>query len=153
MRVGIVGSEAAKFTPDSEQRAKEIIRTILHQGAVTEVVSGGCHLGGIDQWAEEIGNELSLNVTIFKPKTQNWTNGYKERNLLIAKRSDAVYCLTVDKLPAGYTGMTFNYCYHCKKNDHVKSGGCWTVKQAQKLDKYGGVIVISQEGYKCDSIC
>lgn len=147
MKIGIVGSEAAKFTSDCESRAKQIIRTILHQGSVTEVVSGGCHLGGVDKWAEEIGDELGLNKSIFLPKTRNWTNGYKERNLLIAKNSDAVYCLTVDKLPAGYTGMTFSYCYHCNSTDHVKSGGCWTVKQAHKMGKYGSVIVISQESY------
>lgn len=131
MKIGIVGSEEKKFTPETKQKAKNLIRNILSQKEVTEVVSGGCHLGGIDIWAEEIGRELGLIVTIFKPKTLKWEE-YKKRNLLIANNSDEVHCITIKEYPPEYVGMKFNFCYHCKSNDHIKSGGCWTMKQTKK---------------------
>ena len=130
MKIGIVGSEAAKFTPKGEADAKALIRGLLLSW--DEVISGGCHLGGIDQWAAEIGRELGLKVTEYVPKNRTWSDGYKERNLLIAKNSDIVHCITVDQLPDGYTGMRFSRCYHCNTNGHVKSGGCWTMRQAEK---------------------
>lgn len=145
MIVGIVGSEGAKFTPVTEAMAKDLIRTLLSPEDVTEVVSGGCHLGGIDQWAAEIGEEFGLVVTEYLPKIRSWEAGYKPRNLLIAERSDVVHCITVEKLPDGYTGMTFKLCYHCGTSDHVKSGGCWTMKQAIRMGKVGQLHVIGQE--------
>lgn len=141
-RVGIVGSEGAKFTVKSEARARAEIQRLL--AFADRVVSGACHLGGIDKWAAEEGRALGIDVREYPPKAQSWTH-YKARNLDIAKNSDEVWCITVDRLPVGYTGMTFPLCYHCKTDTHVKSGGCWTVKQALLMGKSGGVIVLPQE--------
>ena len=140
MRVGIVGSEAAKFTPYTEAQAKDIIRSLLSRGDV--VVSGACHLGGIDVWAAEIGHELGLEVKEYPPKTHNWSSGYKPRNIQIARDSDIVCCITLARLPDTYHGMRFPYCYHCKTSDHVKSGGCWTAHYAQRLGKEAKWYVI-----------
>jgi hypothetical protein len=142
MIVGIVGSEEAKFTPLGKQRARLLISSILANPKVTEVVSGGCHLGGIDIWAAEMGHALGLEVTEFKPKSLSWSGGYADRNLQIAERSDIVYCITVDRLPEDYSGMRFEKCYHCRTNTHVKSGGCWTMKQARRAGKIGKLYVI-----------
>jgi len=60
MIVGIVGSEAAKFTLIGESRAKYLIYSILAEPGTTEIVSGNCHLGGIDQWAAEIGEKFGV---------------------------------------------------------------------------------------------
>ena len=57
MKVGIVGHEAAKFTPETEHAARQIIRTLLATPDAI-VVSGACHLGGIDVWAEEIADAM-----------------------------------------------------------------------------------------------
>jgi hypothetical protein len=142
MVIGIVGSESIKFTPETEAAAKKIIRDLLTRPGVTGVSSGACHLGGIDAWAEEIGKELGLDLFIYPPKTQSWETGYKPRNLQIVKASDEVYCITVKELPLNYKGMRFDYCYHCKTRDHVKSGGCWTAKQAQKKGKFATWYVV-----------
>jgi hypothetical protein len=147
MRIGIVGSEAAKFTKLGEERACAAIKSILSAEGATHVVSGHCHLGGIDIWAEEIGKSLGLEPLIFPPREFNWNNGYKPRNLQIAKNSDIVYCISVDTLPPDYKGMKFKSCYHCAKIgrdplDHVKSGGCWTVIQAMNFGKEGRWITI-----------
>jgi hypothetical protein len=142
LKVGIVGSEGAKFTSYTEARAKKIIRRLLDKPEVTHVVSGGCHLGGIDIWAVEIGRELGKKIIEHRPKTLSWSTGYAPRNLLIAKDSDEIFCITVAALPDTYTGMVFNLCYHCGTDAHVKSGGCWTVKKAIEMGKPGKIIVI-----------
>jgi len=146
--IGIVGSEAAKFCPETEKRAKELIWDLLSRpneagdNTVTGVSSGHCHLGGIDIWAEEIGAQLGLTAYIFPPKTPKWETGYKPRNLQIVAASDEVHCITVKTLPPEYSGMQFPYCYHCKNSTHIKSGGCWTMKQAIKAGKVGVLHII-----------
>ena len=132
--IGIVGHEAAKFTPDTEAAAREIIRMLLESPDAV-VVSGHCHLGGIDIWAEEIADALGREKLIFPPKNLRWSGGYKERNILIAQNSHIVHCIVVATLPAGYDGMRFEGCYHCNTPDHVKSGGCWTAKYARRLGR------------------
>lgn len=143
MRLGIVGSEAAKFTPESEERARAMIRYLIVQYGATTVVSGGCHLGGIDRWAEEEARKLGISVVEHLPATRSWP-GYKARNIKIARDSSRVVCITVDKLPPGYKGMRFKLCYHCRSDDHVKSGGCWTTKHARSLGKPGETVVVIQ---------
>ena len=136
MRIGIVGAEAAKFTPAGEAQARSIILMLLAPTNAV-LVSGGCHLGGIDIWAEEVADEIDCKKIIFLPKEHSWSY-YKYRNLQIATTADIVHCITVDKLPGSYKGMRFPYCYHCNNEGHVKSGGCWTMKKA----KHGQLHVV-----------
>lgn len=142
MKIGIVGAEKAKFTEKGRTRARRLIRGILSEKGVSAVVSGACHLGGIDRWAVEMGWELGLLVVEFPPTTHSWTAGYKPRNMKIVKASDEVHCITVDRLPEGFSGMRFDICYHCGSKDHVKSGGCWTMKKAREMGKKGILHVI-----------
>ena len=137
--IGIVGSEAAKFTSATEAEARAIIYDLLW--GADAVVSGACHLGGVDLYAAEIGRELGIRVIEHAPRNRKWSTGYMPRNLAIARDCTECHCITVRSLPVGYTGMRFDYCYHCKTSEHVKSGGCWTVKQAQKLGKKGCIHV------------
>lgn len=139
IRIGIVGSEGIKFTKDTEEKARRIIRSLVERASV--IVSGGCHLGGIDIWAIEEAVSAGVETKEFLPDVLAW-EGYKRRNLLIARNCDECVCITVAKLPNTYTGMRFQKCYHCGTNDHVKSGGCWTVKQAKAFGKIGRVVVI-----------
>lgn len=132
--VGIVGAEAAKFTLEGEVRAKTIIRRLLQDPEVI-VVSGGCHLGGVDIWAEELAAELGRETVIYKPAELRWATGFKPRNMQIAQRSDVVHNITVAAYPPTFTGMRFAACYHCITQHHVKSGGCWTAKYAKQLGK------------------
>jgi len=140
--LGIVGSEAAKFTKETEADARSRIHLLIASPDVAGVVSGACHLGGVDLWAAEIGRQLGKKVVEHAPKTRSWTAGYMPRNLAIARDCTECHCFTVKQFPVGYTGMKFPYCYHCKTNEHIKSGGCWTVKQARKMGKDGYVHVI-----------
>ena len=142
MIVGIVGHESAKFTALTEQLARRAIRDIIKDAE--EVVSGGCHLGGIDEWAIEEADALQIPRVIHFPKVRSWEGGYKQRNILIAEHADAVYSIVVAEYPEGYAGMRFPMCYHCGTRDHIKSGGCWTAKHARKLGKPGNVVIIKE---------
>ena len=141
-KIGIVGHEAAKFTPATKAIAQIYIRNLLREPCV--VVSGHCHLGGIDIWAEEIAAELEREIEIFPPKNQAWATGYKPRNEQIAQTSDKIVSIVVKEYPAGFKGRRFPICYHCGTKTHVKSGGCWTVKYARSLGKYGWIHEIEE---------
>jgi hypothetical protein len=148
MNIAIVGAEAAKFTSLGEQRARRLILKLLvdaHNdsvklGQLSYLVSGGCHLGGIDIWAEEQADHMSTEKIIHLPKVQAWAAGYKPRNLAIARDADELHNIVVDRYPTEFKGIRFSYCYHCRKAGrdaftHVKSGGCWTMNEAEKLGK------------------
>lgn len=141
VKLGIVGSEAAKFTKLTEQGARAAIRRLFTPD-VELVGSGACHLGGIDLWAVEEARAAGLPCAEHAPQALEWTTGYKPRNLMIARQYDKVVCITVRELPSTYRGMRFDWCYHCKTGAHVKSGGCWTMKEAKKLGKLTELIVI-----------
>ena len=133
MRVAIIGAEARKFTDLGEARAYDLILSLL--GPHDILVSGHCHLGGIDIWAEEAAAQMRLKTLIFPPKSLSWEAGYKPRNLAIAHNCDILYNLVVDVLPPGFKGMRHKLCYHCHTDAHIKSGGCWTALQVQRMGK------------------
>jgi hypothetical protein len=142
VKIGIVGHEAAKFTTETEEEARTIIRSLIRRRDIEVVISGECHLGGIDIWAKEEAKKEDVSFVGFPPKTLQWNGGYKERNIQIAEESDAVICIVVKKLPDSYQGMRFPYCYHCKTDSHIKSGGCWTARHAGKIGKQYAIIEI-----------
>lgn len=146
-RLGIVGHEAAKFTPETEELARQAIRRSIGDWinpplVQSCVVSGACHLGGIDIWAVEEAKKLGIPYKEYPPRSRQWSGGYKERNIQIAEDSDRVICIVVAKYPPTHKGMRFDYCYHCGTSDHIKSGGCWTTKFARSLGKDTETIVI-----------
>lgn len=159
MKIAIVGHEGGKFTLDTRLRAEAIIQEIICNAAGIElgeayqpkaknvtVVSGHCHLGGIDIWAENIGMFLGTGLEIYPPAKLEWSGGYRERNIQIAKNCDVIHNIVVAEYPPDYKGMRFEYCYHCRKRvesvtgwhgqgPHIKSGGCWTAWLAH--EKFG----------------
>lgn len=144
VKLGIVGNAADKFTPDTEARARGTIDFYLRSGMVDAVVSGGCHLGGVDKWAEEAADARGIQKIIHLPKKHTWTGGYKERNLLIAADSDLVMVVVVADYPASYKGQRFTDCYHCgpRQRHHVKSGACWTAYRAIGLGKEAVWVIL-----------
>lgn len=130
--VGIVGHAADKFAPQTKSKALE---ELLSPDNVV-LVSGHCHLGGIDIWAETIAKYLGRPSIIYPPKTLQWSTGYKPRNLLIARKSNIVHVIVVRDYPPHYCGMRFGVCYHCGTSDHIKSGGCWTALKCRNREWY-----------------
>ncbi len=151
MILGIVGSEGAKFTAATEHQARMIICELLGRNMtkLTCVISGACHLGGIDTWAiEEATKTFRIPTREYPPRERNWSRGYRLRNIQIAQAATDVVCITLRVLPPNWTGMRWDRCYHCPAgaDDHVKSGGCWTVKFArEQLGKRGMVIVLGEQ--------
>jgi hypothetical protein len=144
-RVGIVGNGADKFTDYSAAKAKALIIDLLNPGDV--VVSGHSPVGGIDIWAEEIGRELGCVLDIKAPRDLSWSGryGYRARNLDIARSSDVVHVIVVDDYPPNYQSRRFSDCYHCLRTDHIKSGACWTAKQALLIGRRAQWHIIEQE--------
>lgn len=142
MKIGIIGHGENKFTEKTKQEAKNIIRKIFHIRKIAfldnlYLVSGHSPVGGVDIYAEEIAKEMDIKLDLKIPKQHKWDAeyGYKQRNIDIAKDSDEIYIILVDKYPPNYKGMRFEKCYHCNSTDHIKSGACWTGRYAKKLGK------------------
>ena len=135
MIIGIVGPEAARFTPALEERARTKIRGLLirHLPDGGVVCSGACPRGGIDIWGVEEARAMGLGALEFPPAVEAWDRGYKPRNIQIAKASDIVICVTIPSR---------NLCRHCWTPDHVQSGGCWTLKYAKKIGKATELIIL-----------
>lgn len=154
LSVGVIGSEAAKFTPVTRGSAKRLIAELLSPDD-SVLVSGRCPLGGIDVWAEEEADILPRAKIIHEPEVMAWNPqgryGFMARNLDIAKDSDVVHVITVEELPSDFDGMRFDGCYHCARagrvsTDHVKSGACWTLNKALKMGKRGFIHIIGPDG-------
>lgn len=149
VKIGFVGNGADKFTALGTLRACNKIDELLQEADC--VVSGHSPVGGVDIWAENQALFYKKEIDIKTPGIHQWNPpggyGYKARNLDIARDSDILYVILADKYPDSYSGRRFTECYHCKSigrdaTDHVKSGGCWTGKQALKMGKDVRWIII-----------
>ncbi len=49
--------------------------------------------------------------------------------------------LSTFQFPPSMKGFN-GYCYHCKTDTHIKSGGCWTTKYARRHGVPGETIVV-----------
>ena len=140
MKLGIVGNEAARFTDATQAMARKYIENAIVAYGATTIVSGHCHLGGVDIWAEDAARERGLDLITHAPMRLTWQGkgGFRDRNLRIAKDSDHVLCVTVDWCPQYNSGMFLSGCRHCDKPSrggvppHVPSGGCWTAWAAAR---------------------
>lgn len=149
--LGIVGHEAAKFDTKKEVAVRNFIDHYIERTNPKVIVSGHCHLGGVDIWAEEAAAYHGLPTMIFAPKVRQWSakGGFRDRNLEIARHSDLVLVIVVRKLRGSYDGMPFPTCYHCSRHrnncedaGHVKSGACWTAWEAVRLGKRAEWFVV-----------
>ena len=137
MKLGIIGHGKDKFTPEGMKLAIALMYKIISHRKVDVGISGHSPMGGIDIEFENVCNKLNIPLDLKIPKQHRWNAeyGYKQRNIDIAKDSDELHIIVVDKYPPNYKGMVFSKCYHCGTTNHVKSGACWTGKLAQRLGK------------------
>ncbi len=147
MIIGIVGAEGAKFTERGRIRALSAVASLVARS--DGAASGECHLGGVDSWAREAAELAGKPFYAYPPKRLRWEpEGYKARNIAIARKSDEMVCVAVDSYPPDFPEMRFDCCYHCRQPllpaqpDHIKSGGCWTRWFAHSLGKPTSLIVI-----------
>lgn len=132
--LAIIGHAQDKFTPRTESLAYQATYDLITCYKPQLIISGGCHLGGVDIYAEHVANALSIPTRIYKPSHLSWPGGYRERNLLIARNSSLVAVVVVEAYPLSYIGRRFNGCYHCgtRNPPHVKSGACWTAHHSPR---------------------
>lgn len=130
MKIGIGGGRESKWKPEQKRIARIIIRNLLcgtHRLSTPQIkssfgygktilVSGHCHLGGVDIWAEEIAKELGIEVEKHPAPAKSWNDklivleqtafdsiygyqdekklkGYRTRNIDMAKSCDVWYAI------------------------------------------------------------
>lgn len=172
--IGIVGM-STKLPSEMKTPFKNAIEEQLkglHKelGKRMIVISGGAR--GVDQFAIEIAKTLNIPYLEFKPANQQWDDGYKARNNLIALHAHRMINFVLKhgvylKCPAPiiqpdgkkvfkqkkeWTPVEFDEdCVHCVNNkdykhdskvNHQKSGGCYTAWAAKEAG-CGSVRIIT----------
>lgn len=119
MRLAIVGSTKFK-DPQAMERAENLIRATLDKHNPEAVISGGAP--GIDNLAARVATELGYSKGNLEhdliehlPQTNDWANGFKPRNTLIAEQ-----CTHLIRIA-------------CRESKTYGSG--WTADLAEKLGK------------------
>lgn len=136
--IGIIGNGTDKFTKVGIAIARVTIKRILTKSKCV-LVSGHSKMGGIDIWSEEIFTQLypDIKPRICKPNIEQWNPigkyGYMKRNMDIARFSEELHIIVANHYPKEYNGKRFISCYHDNRNDHVKSGACWTGNQFRQM--------------------
>ena len=129
MKVAIVGTSHA-LTENEERDIQQLIANIIndYDKDSDAIISGGAK--GVDTMAIELASSRGFLFRTILPESEKWEGGYKERNLKIAEMCDALYCISIP--------IHEKPCYHHKlysETPHEKTPGCWTMKEALKLNK------------------
>src|SRR5690348_1398344 len=132
MKVAFVGT-SVKLTDNEDRDIRQFVSLILKDFPLdTIIISGGAK--GVDSISLEIAKSLGYTTVVYEPINKTWTS-FKERNLIIAQECDQLFCLSV---PVHKTR-----CYHhFVPQNHEKTAGCWTMKQAEKLGKQTRLLVM-----------
>ena len=131
--VAIVGS--SRLSEEERDRARVLIKRIIapykHHD---EIITGDAN--GIDELVRSFASECNC-MTVVKATNQQWEpNGFKKRNISIARQADRVYTIATKNIKG-------QKCYHCVVRDHDRTGGCWTRKYAiDELHKEGRLFVV-----------
>jgi len=128
-----------ELTTLTEEQLRRLIPSITSETRESPEICGAAQvLDAVAEALKDLGTIPSgrLYAWLMPQMSFEWApSGYKLRNEQIAYDCDILHCLAVDRLPPTYTGMRFTECYHCESNDHVKGGGCWTMKIAKRMGR------------------
>lgn len=130
MNVGIVGSQGKSFSDSQRKEALHLIELILNTWTddignsvayakgleAMRFISGG-EESGVDTWAETKAISYGWETRIHLPPTKNW-EGYKARNILIAKDVDILYAIRSTSSTTFGSGWTANYAEKLGKEVH-----------------------------------
>lgn len=124
--VGIVGSHklTTAQTLEAYLRVHEIVMDLLETRNLAPkdvtVVSGGA--SGVDNFAEQASRKLLMKpAEVYLPKKRRWEpNGFKERNILIAERSDVLHCIRSRDSATYGSGWTADYFDTLGKGEAVR---------------------------------
>jgi len=133
LKIAIVGT-TVNLTENEERDIRQFIGITLNRYNPMKdtIISGGAK--GVDSMAIEIARSQGFKVKIFNAVIPEWKY-YRERNLLISKNCDELYCISVP--------VHKIKCYHHDGlQDHEKTAGCWTMNKALELHKVCQLMVI-----------
>lgn len=131
MKIAIVGT-SIDLTDNEERDVRQLCAIIIKQYPInTFIVSGGAK--GVDYIAIEVAKNLGYSTVVHGAEGQGWSY-FKERNLIIAKECDKLFCISIPTRK--------EKCYHHRpKQDHEKTAGCWTIGKAKELGKECRLLV------------
>ncbi len=135
MKIAIIGT-TVNLTENEERDIRQFIGLTLHRydSMKDVIISGGAK--GVDTMAIEIARGQYFKTEIYDSILPEWKH-YKERNLLISKNCDELYCISVP--------VHKIKCYHHDEpQDHEKTAACWTMKKALELKKVCQLMVTLQ---------
>lgn len=104
MKLAIVGCRNWGDDPSEvEAFIRARIRKDLEMFRPEEVISGGAR--GVDTWAVEEAKAMGIPTHVIRPKNPRWEpEGFKERNIAIAKRCTDLLSIRCTSGPCIYTG-------------------------------------------------
>lgn len=130
MIIAIVGT--SKLMDDELDRVCCHIETIVRRlGDNDKIITGDAE--GVDHAVRLWTPRAKLLVEKAETKRWNAIDGFKARNIRISRRADKVISIS--------TKVKEEACYHCNK-DHQRTGGCFTMKEAKKLNKETELIIV-----------
>jgi hypothetical protein len=139
VKIGIVGHCGEKFTEETKAKSIQLIYSILSSQKDAILISGHSPAEGIDVWAEEVAKNLRLQIELKIAEENVWygEHGNRKKFIDIARSSDDIHVIVVEKYPPNYTHRKYKKCIHClgARSAHVKSGTCWLGIYARKLKK------------------
>jgi hypothetical protein len=133
LKIAIVGTSR---DINIEERLKliEVLSLIHRNNPNAEFISGGA--SGVDSIAHIYLHQLlGAPFKNYYPNKEGW-EGNSERNIIIAKECDKLYCFTTRRV------INMKCYHHHKTQDHQKTAGCWTLREAKNLDKETHLIII-----------
>jgi len=134
MKIGIVGS--SRLDESERFRARMQIALIINGlEKHDEVITGDAE--GVDELVRSFASDVNC-MTVVKALSHSWSghHGFKERNIKIGQMSDFIYSIATKQIHD-------RRCYHCDEQNHDRTGGCWTKRNAMdRLGKAGKTIVI-----------
>ena len=154
-KIVIVGPDEKEW--DNENQYKGAIKTIrkllLKKDNYTQnikdeiiLVTGSCPYGGIDKLAEYEARKLKMKEPeLHPPEVNKWNDsgrkgtssykkGYRTRNMDMAYSGDIGFCIVPYKFS--------KRCKHHNCYGHPSNGGCFTIKEMEKLKKETHLIII-----------
>ena len=169
MKIAIVGAEESKWTKEQKKKVQAEIRLVFYQwldtadmyGGETILISGGCHRGGVDIWAEEVADNLGINKMVFPAEIYQWGDGSEclccgeiipftseEKITEHTKARGGTWNNT--KRLKGYRSRNIQIAEACDilynfEPEGVRSGGRWTLGHANMLGKPVHQIFIPKE--------
>ena len=136
IKLAIVGANGANLDTLDKTKAMKVITTIYEDKIIEDknpiLLSFNNPRGGISVLVNLFAEEFKIKNVVYSLGTN--LSEWKVAQRMMAKDCDHLYCLT--------TAVKDKPCYHCLSLDHERNGGCFCMKEAQKIGKKVKLIIL-----------